>query len=149
MRDKINQALKKAMKDHDKCRTGTLRLVNAAIKDRDIAARSKDTAGVTDDEILEILARMIKQRRDSITAFEEGGRPELAVQEQEEIDIVTEFLPKQLEEDEIREICTSVIAELKAEGLKDMGRTMGELKQRHTGEMDFGKASRMVKEILG
>ena len=149
MRDKINQALKSAMKDHDKRRTGTLRLVNAAIKDRDIAARSKDTAGVSDDEILEILARMIKQRRDSITAFVDGGRPELAVQEQEEIDIVTEFLPKQLEEDEIREICTSLIAEIEAGGLKDIGRTMGELKQRYTGQMDFGKASRMVKEMLG
>lgn len=149
MRDKINKALKQAMKDHDKRRTGTLRLVNAAIKDRDIAARSKDTAGVSDDEILEILARMIKQRRDSITAFEGGGRPELAIQEQEEIDIVTEFLPKQLEEDEIREICTSIIKELGAQGLKDMGRTMNELKQRYTGQMDFARASRMVKEALG
>ena len=149
MREKINQALKKAMKDHDKRRTGTLRLVNAAIKDRDIAARSKDTAGVSDDEILDILSRMIKQRRDSITAFVDGGRPELATQEQEEIDIVTEFLPKQLEEGEIREICTSLISELGAQGLKDMGRTMNELKQRYTGQMDFGMASRMVKEILG
>ena len=149
MREKINKALKEAMKAHDKRRTGTLRLVNAAIKDRDIAARSKDTAGVSDDEILEILARMIKQRRDSITAFEEGGRPELAVQEQEEIDIVTEFLPRQLEESEIREICAELITELKAEGLKDMGRTMNELKQRYTGQMDFSKASRIVKEVLG
>ena len=149
MREKINQALKQAMKDQDKRRIGTLRLVNAAIKDRDIAARSKDRNGVSDDEIIEILARMIKQRRDSIAAFEEGGRSELAAQEQEEIDIVTEFLPKQLDEDEIREICTSVIAELGAQGLKDMGRTMGELKKRYTGQMDFSKASRMVKEMLG
>jgi uncharacterized protein YqeY len=149
MREKINQALKKAMKDHDKRRIGTLRLVNAAIKDRDIAARSKDTAGVSDDEILEILARMIKQRRDSITAFEEGGRPELAVQEQEEIDIVTEFLPRQLDENEIREICTKTIAEIGAQGLKDMGRTMGELKKHYSGQMDFSIASRFVKAILG
>ena len=149
MREEINQALKQAMKDHDKRRTGTLRLVNAAIKDRDIAARSKDKAGVSDDEIIEILSRMIKQRRDSITAFNDGGRPELAVQEQEEIEIVTEFLPKQLEEDEIREICASVIEELGAQGLKDMGRTMGELKQRYAGQMDFAKASRFVKETLG
>ena len=91
MREKINQALKQAMKDQDKRRTGTLRLINAAIKDRDIAARSKDRAGVSDEEILEILSRMIKQRRDSITAFVDGGRPELAVQEQEEIDIITDF----------------------------------------------------------
>jgi len=149
MREKINQALKQAMKDHDKRRTGTLRLVNAAIKDRDIAARSKDKAGVSDEEIIEILSRMIKQRRDSITAFNEGGRPELAVQEQEEIDIVTEFLPAQLEEDEIREICASIIEELGAQGLKDMGRTMSELKQRYAGQMDFGKASRFIKEALG
>ena len=149
MREKINQALKQAMKDQDKRRTGTLRLVNAAIQDRDIAARSKDKAGVSDDEINEILSRMIKQRRDSITAFNEGGRPELAVQEQEEIDIVTEFLPQQLGEDEIREICANVIEEIGAQGLKDMGRTMGELKKRHAGTMDFGKASRFVKEALG
>lgn len=149
MREKINQALKQAMKDHDKRRTGTLRLINAAIKDRDIAARSKDTAGVSDDEVLEILSRMIKQRRDSIAAYEEGGRPELARQEQQEIDIITEFLPRQLDEDEIRNICTSVIEELGAQGLKDMGRTMSELKKRHTGEMDFGKASRIVKQVLG
>ncbi len=149
MREKINQALKQAMKDQDKRRTGTLRLINAAIKDRDIAARSKDKDGVSDEEIIEILSRMIKQRRDSIAAFVDGGRPELAELEQKEIDIITEFLPKQLEEDEIREICASVIQELGAQGLKDMGRTMGELKKRYTGEMDFGKASRFVKEALG
>ena len=149
MREKINQALKQSMKDHNTRRTGTLRLVNAAIKDRDIAARSKDTSGVSDDEIIDILARMVKQRRDSIKAFEEGGRPDLAAQEEEEIEIVTEFLPKQLDEEEIRQICTAIIEELGAQGLKDMGRTMNELKQRHAGEMDFGKASRIVKEILG
>ena len=149
MREQINQALKQAMKDKNKLRTGTLRLVNAAITDRDIAARGKGEAGVSDDEILEILSRMIKQRRDSITAFNDGGRPELAVQEQEEIEIVTEFLPQQLDEDEIRDICASVIEEIGAQGLKDMGRTMGELKTRYTGQMDFGKASRFVKEALG
>ncbi len=149
MREKINQALKSAMKDKEKTRIGTLRLINAAIKDREIAARSKDKDGVSDDEIIEILARMIKQRRDSITAYEEGGRPELAAIEQAEIDIVTEFLPKQLDENEIREVCTSIIAELGATGLKDMGRTMGELKKRYAGQMDFSKASRCVKEMLG
>ena len=149
MREKINQALKSAMKDKEKTRIGTLRLINAAIKDREIAARSKDKDGVSDDEIIEILARMIKQRRDSITAYEEGGRPELAAIERAEIDIVTEFLPKQLDEDEIRDVCTSIIAELGATGLKDMGRTMGELKKRYAGQMDFSKASRCVKEMLG
>ena len=149
MREQINQALKQAMKDKNKLRTGTLRLVNAAITDRDIAARGKGEPGVSDDEILEILSRMIKQRRDSIIAFNDGGRPELAVQDQEEIEIVTEFLPQQLDEDEIRDICASVIEEIGAQGLKDMGRTMGELKKRHTGQMDFSKASRFVKEALG
>ncbi len=149
MREEINQALKKAMKDKDRQRIATLRLVNAAIKDRDIATRSNDANGVSDEEILEILARMIKQRRDSIAAFVEGGRPELAEQEQREIDIVTEFLPRQLEEQEIRRICKDVIAEIGAQGLKDMGRTMNELKQRYRGQMDFGKASRFVKDMLG
>ena len=149
MREKINEALKQAMKDHDKRRTGTLRLINAAIKDRDIAARSKGKDGVSDDEILEILARMIKQRRDSITAFVDGGRPELAKSEQEEIDIVSEFLPEQMEEDEIREVCRKVIDELGAGGLKDMGRTMGALKERYAGQMDFSLASRIVREMLG
>jgi uncharacterized protein YqeY len=149
MRDKINEALKQAMRDQDKRRVGTLRLVNAAIKDRDIAARSHDRQGVSDDEVLDILARMIKQRRDSIAAFEEGGRLELAQQEQEEIDIISEFLPKQLTDAEIRSVCQQLIGELGAEGLKDMGRTMAELKQRYAGQMDFSKASRTVKELLG
>ena len=149
MREKINQALKVAMKDQDKKRIGTLRLINAAIKDREIAARSKDKDGVSDDEVVEILARMIKQRRDSITAYKDGGRPELAATEQEEIDIISEFLPEQLDDDEIRVACTAIVAELEATGLKDMGRTMGELKKRYAGQMDFGKASRCVKELLG
>jgi len=149
MRDKINQALKSAMKDQDKKKIGTLRLINAAIKDRDIAARGKGQDGVSDDEVLEILARMIKQRRDSIKAFEEGGRPDLAENEQAEIDVVAEFLPKQLEEDEIQKICTALVREFEASGLKDMGRVMNELKRRYAGQMDFGKASRCVKEMLG
>lgn len=149
MREKINEALKQAMRDQDKRRVGTLRLINAAIKDRDIAARSHDRQGVSDDEVLEVLARMIKQRRDSITAFEDGGRLELARQEQEEIDIISEFLPKQLSDDEIRSVCRDMIARLGAAGLKDMGRTMAELKQRYAGQMDFAKASRIVKELLG
>jgi len=149
MREKINEALKKAMKEQDKRRLGALRLINAAIKDRDIAARSKDRQGVSDEEILEILSRMIKQRRDSISAFEEGGRLELAQQEQEEIDVISEYLPKQFDDGEIRKACEEVVAELGAKGLKDMGRTMGELKKRYTGQMDFSRASRCVRELLG
>jgi len=149
MREKINQALKKAMKDKESDRVNTLRLINAAIKDREIAARGQDRDGVSDNEIIEILSRMIKQRRDSIKAFSEGGRDDLASQEQKEIDIISEFMPRQLDEEETRKACREVIEELGAGGLKDMGKVMGELKQRHMGEMDFSLASRMVKEILG
>lgn len=148
MREKINEAFKQAMKNQDKRRVGTLRLVNAAIKDRDIAARSHDRQGVSDDEVLEILGRMIKQRRDSIAAFEEGGRFELAQQEREEIDIISEFLPKQLDEAEIRSACEGLVKEIGADGLKDMGRTMAEMKQRFAGQMDFAVASRIIRELL-
>jgi uncharacterized protein YqeY len=149
LRETINDALKQALKQLDKRRIATLRLISAAIKDRDIAARGADKQGVSDEEILEIMARMIKQRRDSITAFEDGGRLELAQQEQEEIDVITEFLPKQFDDDEIRAACETVVKEIEAAGLKDMGRTMAELKSRYTGQMDFSKASRLVREMLG
>lgn len=149
MRDDINQALKIAMKAKDKRRVSTLRLINAAIKDRDIAVRSEDRMeGVTDDEILLILAKMIKQRHESVTMYEDGGRHELAQQEREEIDIISEYLPRQLDDEEIRSVCGEVVGEIGAAGLKDMGRTMGELKKRYAGEMDFGKASGFVKELL-
>ncbi len=150
VRDEINVALKDAMKAQEKRRTATLRLMNAAIKDRMIQNR---TAGkgdeVEDAEILEILAKMIKQRRESADTYESAGRLELAEQEREEITIIEEFLPKQLGEDEMKTAVETVIAELGAEGLKDMGRTMGALKERYAGQMDFGKASGMVKAKLG
>jgi uncharacterized protein YqeY len=148
MRETINAALKDAIKAQDKRRMSTLRLINAAIKDRDIAARSNGKEGVSDDEILEILARMIKQRRQSIEAYEAGGRAELAEQEQEEIDIITSFLPKQMSDDEVRTACEEVVKELGCGGFKDMGRTMGALKERYKGQMDFSKASQIVKELL-
>jgi len=150
VRDEINVALKDAMKAQEKRRTAALRLMNAAIKDRMIQNR---TAGkgdeVEDAEILEILAKMIKQRRESADTYESAGRLELAEQEREEITIIEEFLPKQLGEDEMKTVVETVIAELGAEGLKDMGRTMGALKERYAGQMDFGKASGMVKAKLG
>ena len=149
MRAKINQALKDAMKNKDSDRINTLRLINAAIKDREIAARGQDRDGVSDEEIIEILSRMIKQRRDSIKAFNEGGRQDLSDQEQREIDIISEFLPRQLDEEETLKACEEVIDKLGAKGLKDMGRVMGELKKKYMGKMDFSIASRMVKEILG
>lgn len=150
MRNQINERLKEALKSQDKRRVSTLRLINAAIKDRDISARSNGNEdGVSDDDILEILAKMIKQRRESIRTYEEAGRVELAEQEQEEIDIISDFLPKQLDDGEIRAECENVVSELGCEGLKDMGRTMGALKERYAGQMDFSKASAIVKELLG
>lgn len=150
IRERINDALKVAVKAQDKRRTSTLRLINAAIKDRDIASRTDGrNAGVPDAEVLAILAKMIKQRDESVTMYEQASRLELAQQEREEIEIIRDFLPKQLCEEEITTACQAVISELGAGGLKDMGRIMGTLKERHPGQMDFGKASKTVKELLG
>lgn len=149
IRERINDALKSAVKSQDKRRMGTLRLINAAIKDRDIASRTDGrNGGVPDAEVLAILAKMIKQRNESITMYEQAGRLELAQQEQEEIEIIMDFLPKQLGDDEVTSACQAAIAELGADGLKDMGRIMSVLKEHYTGQMDFGKASRTVKELL-
>jgi len=148
MREEFNEALKAAIKAQDKRRMSTLRLINAAIKDRDIAARSHDKKNVSDAEVLEILAKMVKQRHESIRTYTEGGRPELAQQEQEEIDIISSFMPKQLSEDEIREAVIELMSEVGCDGLKDMGKTMGALKQRYAGRMDFAKANKIVKEQL-
>lgn len=148
MREKINEALKAAVKQQDKRRMSTLRLINAAIKDRDIAARSGDKQSVSDAEVMEILAKMVKQRQESIKTYTEGGRPELAQQEQEEIDIIQDFLPKQLSEDETRAAVIELMDEIGCEGLKDMGKTMGALKERYAGQMDFGKASQIVKQQI-
>jgi len=148
MREQFTDALKTAMKKQDKRKTSTLRLILAAIKDRDIASRSEDRDGVSDSEILDILARMIKQRRESVVTYEEAGRLELAAQEQEEIDIISTFLPKQLDDDEIDAAVTATLKEIDAAGLKDMGRAMAALKDRYAGQMDFSKASAMVKSKL-
>lgn len=150
LREKIDAALKAAMKAKDeKLRVSTLRLITAAIKDRDIAARAEDRCnGVTDEEILAILQKMVKQREDSATQFETGGRPELAAQERGEIGVIREFLPRQLDESEIETAVSGVISELGASGLKDMGRCMGALKERYAGSMDFGRAGAMVKKAL-
>ena len=150
MRDQINESLKEAVKAKDSRKSSTLRLINAAIKDRDIAARSSDnTEGVSDDEILEILSKMVKQRVESAETYKQANRQELVDQELEEIEIIKSFLPRQLDEDESRAAVESAINELQASGLKDMGRVMGELKARFTGQMDFGKVSSIVKDLLG
>lgn len=149
LRQEISQALTTAMKAHDKMRTGTLRLVMAALKDRDIANRGVGKDPVSDDELLAILAKMIKQREESAKMYEEGNRLELAEAERAEIVIIKDFLPQQLDDAEIRTICTDAIAEIGAEGLRDMGKVMAVLKERYTGQMDFAKASGVLKALLG
>lgn len=149
MREEINAALKEATLAQEKRRMGTLRLINAAIKDRDIAARGAgQDAGVSDDEILGILAKMIKQRVESAETYEQAGRLDLAQQEREEMEIISSFLPRQLDEGEMAEACREVVQEVGASSLKDMGKCMGALKERYAGQMDFGKASKLVKAIL-
>ena len=138
------------MKRKETIAVSTLRLIQAAIKDRDIAARSKgNTDGISDDEVLSLLQSMIKQRRDSIEAYEKGGRMELAQQEAEEIAIIEGFLPAQMNDDEIAAAVNSVISNVEATTLKDMGKVMGTLKEQFAGQMDFGKASGAVKAKLG
>ncbi len=148
MRDTISKAMKDAMKGREKRRLSTLRLISAAIKDRDIAARGNGGERVSDDNILEILTKMIRQRTESIKMYEEGGRLELADQEREEVEIIREFLPRQLPDDEIEIICAAVMQETGATGLRDMGKCMAILKERYTGQMDFGKASGIIKGMF-
>jgi len=149
MRNELKQALAAAQKEKQEVRVATLRLILAAIKDRDIAARTSDSPeGVSDDEILQILAKMIKQRRESAATYEEAGRLDLAERERQEIEIIEEFLPRQLNADEIRMACSQVIDEVGAEGLKDMGKCMGALKERFNGAMDFGRAGKLMKDSL-
>lgn len=148
MRDTIVKALKAAMKDQDKIRLATLRLIQAAIKDRDIEARSKGRDGVSSDEILAIMTKMIRQRDESSKIYEEAGRLELAAQERKEIEVIREFLPAQVPETEIPKICHEVVDEVGAQGLRDVGKCMGALKSKYAGRMDFGRASGVVKEIL-
>ncbi|MBX8826140.1 GatB/YqeY domain-containing protein [Ochrobactrum sp. SFR4] len=149
LRQEISQALTTAMKAHEKMRASTLRLIMAALKDRDIANRGAGKDPVSDDEILAILAKMIKQREESAKMYEEGNRIELAETERAEIVIIKEFLPQQLSDEEIRANSAAAIAEIGAEGLRDMGKVMAVLKERYTGQMDFAKASGVLKELLG
>jgi len=148
MRDTIAQALRDAQKSQDRVRVATLRLVTAAIQDRDIANRGAGKERVSDDEILQILTKMVKQREESAKAFADGGRPELAAAERAEVEIVKEFLPRQIGEDELRRICADVIAETGASSLRDMGAVMAVLKERYPGRIDFSRASTIVKELL-
>lgn len=150
LRTQLNDTLKSAMLSKDSRVVSTVRLILAALKDRDIAARSRAVMdGISDDEILQMLQSMIKQRRESISLYEQGGRLELAQQEQDEIAIIERFLPQQLNETEMTDAVSAIIAELGAGGIKDMGRVMATLKERHAGTMDFTKASALTKKLLG
>ena len=149
MRDILDKSLKDAMRARDTQKISTIRLINAAIKDRDIAIRSEDNlAGVSDEEILSILSKMIKQRKESAKQYEEGGRLELAQQEFEEIEIIENFLPRQLDLNEIEQIVKKIILEINANSLRDMGKVMSLLKENYSGKMDFGKAGVVAKELL-
>jgi uncharacterized protein YqeY len=149
MRDTINAALKDATKAQDKRRVSTLRMVSAAIKDRDIAARGTGKGAATDAELLDLLAKMIKQREESQKIYADAGRAELATQEAEEIVIIREFLPQQLSPADVDKAIAAAIAETGATSVKDMGKVMAALKDRHAGQMDFSKASAAVKAKLG
>ncbi len=149
LREQINDSVKEAMKAKDARRLGTLRLVNAAIKDRDIAARTADSRDLlSDDDLLGLLAKMIKQREDSVAAFDAGGRPEMAQNERDEIAIIREFMPRQMSPEDAKAAIAALIAETGASSIKDMGKVMNALKERYAGQMDFGKASGAVKDAL-
>ncbi len=151
MRERLNAALKDAMRAKEADRLSTLRLINAAIKDREIALRGEGEAAepVGEDAILAILGKMVKQRIESVRAYEEGGRVELADKERAEIRVIEEFLPRQLTEAEVGAAIDEAIAEVGATSIRDMGRVMGVLKGRFTGQMDFAKAGGAIKARLG
>lgn len=147
MRQRITQDVKDAMKSGDKARLATLRLITAAIKDRELGVGGAPTE-VGDAEVVAILQKMVKQRRESIATYEKAGRTDLADQEKSEIAVLEGYLPKQIDEAGVKAAVAALIAELGAAGAKDMGRVMGALKERYAGQMDFGKASGIVKELL-
>jgi uncharacterized protein YqeY len=144
MRDRLMSETKTALKAQNKPRLSALRLISAALQERDIAAK----AAIPDQEIPALLQKMIKQRRESLAIYEKAGRAEQAAQEATEIAVLEEFLPKQMSETEAREAIAAAIKQTGAAGPKDMGKVMAALKERHAGRMDFGKASGLVKELL-
>lgn len=148
MREFIAEALNEAVKEQDKRQACTLRLINTAIKDRDMALRGTGKEKIGDDEVLHMLKTMISQREDSSRQYEQAGRLDLAKQEREEMDIIRSLMPTQLPEDEIRKAVKDVVADIGANSLRDMGKCINALKQRYPGQMDFCRASGVVKELL-
>jgi uncharacterized protein YqeY len=149
LRERLNEELKKAMLAKEQRATATLRLILAALKDRDIAARGKgQTDGIGDDDILSMLQTMIKQRRESIEMYRKGGRDELAQQEAEEIEIIESFLPEQMDDAAIEAAIRQAIDSVGASGLKEMGKVMAALREEYAGQMDFAKAGQVAKALL-
>ncbi|MEN3148345.1 GatB/YqeY domain-containing protein [Neorhizobium sp. IRAMC:178] len=148
MRDKLSDALKESMKAKDTRRLSTVRLIQTAIKDRDIANRGLGKDPVSDDDILQILQKMVKQREESAKIYQDAGRAELATQERDEIEVIKGFMPEQLSDDKVQELIKAAIAESGAQGLRDMGKVMAVLKEKYPGQMDFAKASGLVKDLL-
>lgn len=150
LRAQIMQAMKDAMKSGDKARLSTIRLMQSAIKDKDIASRTDGrNDGVSDAELLDLFSKMVKQRRESAELYEKGERPDLVEKERAEIAVLEEFMPRQMGEDEVKAAVAAVVAELGASSIKDMGKVMGALKERYAGQMDFAKAGAAVKAALG
>ncbi|MCG7494365.1 GatB/YqeY domain-containing protein [Thalassobius sp. Cn5-15] len=149
LRDRVMAEMKQAMKDKNTTRVSTLRLINAAIKDRDIAARGEGRdEGVSDADVLAILGKMVKQRQESARQYEEASRFDLAEREQVEITVIEDFLPRQLNEDEVANAVEAAIAEVGGSSIRDMGKVMGVLKGQYTGQMDFGAVGPMIKQRL-
>jgi uncharacterized protein YqeY len=148
LRDEINNAVKQAMKAKDERRLSTLRMVNSTIKNADIEARGEGRPPLSDEALLGVLQKMIKQRQEAVELYDKGGRAELAAQEREEIAVISAYLPKQMSEDEVQKAISAVIAETGAAGIKDMGKVIGALKTKYAGQMDFAKASGLVKAAL-
>ncbi|ABE63638.1 GatB/Yqey [Nitrobacter hamburgensis X14] len=148
LRDDINNAVKEAMKARDERKLSTLRMINSTIKNADIEARGQGKPPLSDGDLLGILQKMIKQRQESVELYEKGGREELAAQERAEILVISAYLPKQMSDNEVKAAVAAIIAETGAAGIKDMGKVIGALKAKYAGQMDFGKASGVVKAAL-
>jgi uncharacterized protein YqeY len=148
LRDAINNAVKDAMRAKEERKLSTLRMMNSTIKNADIEARGQGKAQLSDEELLSVFQKMIKQRQESVELYEKGGRAELAAQEREEIAVISAYLPKQLSEDELKAAIAAAIKETGAASMKDMGKVVGSLKAKYAGQMDFARASGLVKAAL-
>ena len=148
LRERLTTEMKEAMKAGDKRKLGTVRLIQAALKDKDIELRGAGKGPASDDEILALMQKMIKQRQESVAMYDQGGRPELADEEREEAKVIQSFLPTQMDEADVRAAIDAAIAETGAASIKDMGKVIAALRAKYAGRMDFGRASGLVKELL-